>query len=120
MERRVSAQLIWYTDEGTGAGVYSYGIRQEFSFSLGKYNTVFQAEVYTIKACTVEYLDRDNRNIYVLLGSQAAIKALDNYQINSKLVWDCHQSPVKLVKRNRVQLIWLPGHNCIEGNETGD
>jgi hypothetical protein len=30
--------------------------------------------------------------------------------------WDCHQSLVKLAKHNRVQLIWMPGHESIEGN----
>jgi hypothetical protein len=37
----------------------------------------------------VENIDRGcrNRNIYILSDSQAAINALDNYQINSKLVW---------------------------------
>jgi hypothetical protein len=32
------------------------------------------------------------RNICILSDSQAAIKAIDNFQINSKLVCDCHQS----------------------------
>jgi hypothetical protein len=43
--------------------------------------------VYTIKACTAENLDRDyrNRNICILLDSQAANEELDNYQINIKL-----------------------------------
>jgi hypothetical protein len=92
------------------------------SFSLGKYTTVFQAEVYTIMACTLENLDRNyrNRNIYILSDSQAAIKALDSYQINSKLVWDCHQSLIQLVEHNRVQLIWVPGHGGIEGNEVAN
>jgi hypothetical protein len=47
-------RVIWYpdgskTNKGTGAEVYSYGTRRKFSFSLGKYTTVFQAEVYVIK-----------------------------------------------------------------------
>jgi len=41
-------------------------------------------------------------NIYILSESQAAIKALDNFQMNSKLVWDCHQS-----------LVQMGGHNII-------
>jgi hypothetical protein len=38
------------------------------------------------------------RNIYILPNSQAAIKALDSFQVNSKLVWDCHQSLAKLAE----------------------
>jgi ribonuclease HI len=54
------------------------------------------------------------------LHSQAAIKALDSFQINSKLVWDCHQSLVKLAEHNRIQLGWVPGHMGIDGNEIAD
>jgi hypothetical protein len=54
--------------------VYCYGTRQELSFSLGQYMTVFQAEVYAIKACTDDNIDRNNknRNIHILSDSQAA------------------------------------------------
>jgi hypothetical protein len=102
--------------------VYGYVTRQKLSFSLGKYTTVFQADMYGIKACAVDNLDRDNknRNIYSLSGSQVAIKAPDNYQINSELVWYCHQTLVKLAKHNRVQMILVPEHEGIEGNETTD
>jgi hypothetical protein len=80
--------LIWYTDcsktkNGTGAGVYCHETRRELSFSLGQYIIVFQAEVYTIKACAVENLYRDskNGNIYILSDSKAAIKALGQHQM---------------------------------------
>jgi hypothetical protein len=63
-------------------------------------------------------LDRNyrNRNIYILSDSQAAIKALGKHQIASKLVWDCRQSLIQLAQHNRVQLIWVPGHECIDGS----
>jgi hypothetical protein len=53
------------------------------------------------KECTVENIDRHykNINIYILSDSQLAIKA-ENYQISSKLIWDCHQSLVKLIEHN--------------------
>jgi hypothetical protein len=77
---------MWYTDgsktnKGTGAGVYCYGTRWKLSFCLGQYTTVFQAKVYATKACAVEDLDRNckNRNIYILSGSEAAIKAFGKY-----------------------------------------
>jgi ribonuclease HI len=41
-------------------------------------------------------------------------------QINFKLVWDCHQSLVKLAEHNRFQLVWVPGHMGIDGNEITD
>jgi hypothetical protein len=83
---------------------------------------VFQAEVYATKACAVENLDTKykNRNIYILPDSQAAIKGLGTHQITSKPVWDCHQSLTQLAGHNRVQLIWVPGHEGIAGNETAD
>jgi ribonuclease HI len=83
---------------------------------------VFQAEVYAIKAYVKENLDRNyrNRNIYILSDSQAALKALDKHQINSKLVWDRYQTLMELANHNRVQLVWVPGHKGIAGNETAD
>jgi ribonuclease HI len=119
--------LILYTDssktnKGAGAGVYCYGTRRKLSFSLGQYTTIIQAEVYAIKACAVENLDRNyiNRNITILSGCQAAIKTLGKNQITSKLVWDCHQSLTQLARHDRVQLIWVPGYEFIVGNETAD
>jgi ribonuclease HI len=110
----------WFQDKGTGAGVYCYGTGRKLSFSLRQYTTVFQAEVYAIKVRAVENLDRNykNRNLCILSDSQAAIKALEKHQITSKLVWDCHQSLTQLARHNRVQLIWVPGHEGIIGNET--
>jgi hypothetical protein len=51
-------------------------------------------------------LDRGyrNRKICVLSNRKAAIKSLTNYQINSKLAWDCHYYLMRLDKHNRVQL----------------
>jgi hypothetical protein len=72
---------------------------------------ICQAEVYAIRACAVENLDKNytNRIIYILSDSQAAIKALCKYQITSKLVWGCHQSLIQLARHNRVQLMWVLG-----------
>ena len=55
-----------------------------------------------------------------ILSSHAAIKALNNFQINSELVWDCHQSLVKLAECNRIQLICMLGHMGNDVNEISD
>jgi len=51
-----------------------------------------------IKECILENMEKGckGKYIYILSDSQAAIKALNNSQINSELVWDCYQSLVKL------------------------
>jgi ribonuclease HI len=100
------------TNKNTGVGVYDYGTRQKLGFSHGQYTTVFQAEVYAIKACVAKNLNINyiNKNIHILSDSQAVIKALRNHRITSKLVRDCHHSLMQLAEHNRVQLIWMQGH----------
>jgi hypothetical protein len=52
--------LVWYTDGSrtqggrAGAGVYGQFSGRRLSISLGKYVTVFQAEIYAILACDYE------------------------------------------------------------------
>jgi hypothetical protein len=89
--------------KGTRAGVYCHGTRRKLSFSLGQYTTVFQAEVYAIKACAVENLDKNCKNtkIYILSDSQAAMKEIGKHQITLKLLWNCHQSLIQLAKHNK-------------------
>jgi hypothetical protein len=57
--------------------VYRWGSRRHI-FSLGLYTTISHAEIYTIRACIMESVERGytRRNIYILSDSQAAIKAL--------------------------------------------
>jgi len=103
--------------------VYIFGSKSRQSFSRGIHTTVFQAKIYAIiKVCIMEDIEMDykGRNMYLLSNNQVAIKVLNNFQINSKLLWHCHNSLVKLAQHNRVQLIWVPGHMGIDGNETGD
>jgi len=59
-------------------------------------------------------------NIYILSESQAAIKALDNFQINSNLVWNSHHTLVKLLEHNTIQQVRMPGHMGIDINEMAD
>lgn len=70
------------------------GLEKGHSFGLVLHTTIFQAELYAIKACIMGNIEKGHkdRNIYILFNIQAAIKVLNNFQINSKLVWDCHQS----------------------------
>jgi hypothetical protein len=40
--------------EGTGTGVYGLSVGRRLSFSLVRYATVFQTEIYPILACLYE------------------------------------------------------------------
>jgi ribonuclease HI len=89
------------------------------SVSLGQYTTIFQAEIYAIGACVKENLRRGylGTHIHILSDSQAAFKALMRHQTGSQLVWECKQNLIYLAKRNKVTLVWVPGHQGIAGNE---
>jgi hypothetical protein len=48
------------------------------------------------------------------------MNALEGFQINSKLVWECHQFLVKLAEHNRILLVWVLAHMGIGVNEVAD
>ena len=79
------------------------GFKNWHSFSLGLHTMLFEAEIYAIKACITKNIDKGykGRHIYIMSNSQALIKVLNNLHINSKLVWDFHQSLVKQAEHNR-------------------
>jgi len=60
--------LVWFTDgskikEGTRAAVYVQSVGRRLRFSLGRYVTIFQAEIYTTLARVYEIYQR---NTYLL------------------------------------------------------
>jgi len=67
-------------------------LRRGHSCSLGLHTMVFQTEIYAIKVCLMEKVEKGyrGRNIYIISDSQAANKDLESFHINYKLVWDCH------------------------------
>ncbi|XP_054266992.1 uncharacterized protein LOC128989149 [Macrosteles quadrilineatus] len=77
-----------------------------------------KAEMTAIMVCARENLRLGFRdiNISIFTDSQAALKALDSYEFNPKVVWDCLSAVCDLGRRNKVTLCWVPGHSEIEGN----
>jgi ribonuclease HI len=78
---------------GTGAGVYGQPLRRRLSFSLGKYATVFQAEIHAILACAheIQSQNRSERYVSICSDSQAALKALQAVR-TSPLVHQCQRA----------------------------
>ena len=87
--------LIWFTDgfkmrEGTGAGVYGQSVGRRLSFSVGRYVTVFQAEIYAILVCVyeIQLQNRPEKYLSICSDSQVALKALQTIRM-SPLVQQC-------------------------------
>lgn len=124
---RLNNSLIWYTDGSLINGKAGYGAHRHrpkcnLSGSLGRWCTVFQAEVFAIAIAAQEelLLGTRDKHITIYSDSQAALKALEGYRFTSKLVWDCVQTLRDLSSRNIVHLEWIPGHQGFEGNERAD
>jgi ribonuclease HI len=119
--------LIWYTDGsrtdlGTGSGIYGLKPNQSYSFSLSKFASVFQTEIYAILLCAYQNIRRAYKNKCILIfsESQAALKALSGLKVFSRLVEECHKALFALATLNEVTLVWVPGHHGIPGNEMAD
>ena len=83
---------------------------------------MYQAEVIAIAnaADTMIKADISNQTIYILSDSQAALRALANPRVKQLLVGNCIDNLNMLSQNNHVQLMWVPGHSDIEGNEQAD
>jgi hypothetical protein len=75
--------LVWFTEgskmrEGTRVGVYGQSVGRRLSFSLGRYATVFQANIYAILACVHEnqFQGKPEKHVRICSDSQADVKAL--------------------------------------------
>ena len=91
-------------------------------FHLGRYSTVFQAEVFAIAEVAKKLIMEKtlNEKIIILADSQAAILAIQNNIVKSNTVLTCIKSLYILGKDNDVTTAWTPGHTGIQGNEKAD
>jgi ribonuclease HI len=107
------------TRGGAGAGVYGQSLGRRLSICLGKYVTVFQAEIYAILACGYENQAnvRSEKYISICSDSQAALDALHAAKTPSPLVWQCQRALNDISIYHSVGLFWVPGHFGIRGNE---
>lgn len=123
----ISNHIVWFTDGSlcnglAGAGAYLMNFDYEMSISLGKYASVFQSEIFAIIIAVTFCLDMEwtDKSIIICSDSQAALKSLDKFLVNSRLVNECKSLLNSLGAHNRVKLLWVPGHFGVEGNEKAD
>ena len=65
------------------------------------------AEIYGIELAIESSIDKSirNKNIYIAVDNQAAIKSLSSNKFTSKMVWNCRRLLDTLSTCNRVELI---------------
>ncbi|XP_046406283.1 uncharacterized protein LOC124171188 [Ischnura elegans] len=124
-----SGAQAWFMDgsmkEGkTGAGVYSQSPPWSIYVPLGRYATVFQAEIFAILTCVhvIEETGLYKRliHIYLRTNSQAALKALNSPWCRSKLLAEYYKALNILGSRCKIELFWVPGHSSITENKKAD
>lgn len=118
--------VIIYTDgslmEGNaGAGVFCEEPKIELAIPLGSYTSIFQAEVYAIMCALYECAMLPyGALIYICSDSMAAIMALASSNVRSGIVNACRKVYSTVTKHRSIQLMWVPGHSAIFGNEEAD
>ena len=109
------------TDTGCGAG-WTLQNRVQKSYALGKYATVFQTEIFAINQVAYWIIQERLKgcNIVICSDSQASLQALCSPESKSKLIIECKLRLNSVGRLNHVELIWVPGHCGIDGNEIAD
>jgi len=92
------------------------------NFSLGRYATIFQAEIYAILAFVyeIQFQDRPEKNVSTCSDSQVALKVLQTVKTMYPLVQQCQKSLNDISNRHAVGLYWVPEHVGVRGNEIAD
>jgi len=107
--------------EGTVTGIYGQSLGRRLSISLGRYATVFQAEIYAIMACAHDVqFHRPEKHESICCDKQAALNALQAARTTSELVQQCQKALNDISTRHAVGLYCVPGLAWVRGNEIVD
>ena len=126
---KISNMIYCYTD-GSKVGEksgFGFNIRRENKSRtdhweyLGKWATVFQAEVTAITRVSQSLKKQYSSNIIIRSDSQAALLAIKSNQVESVVVKDCIVSLNNLAMQgNKIKLQWIKAHVGHLGNEAAD
>ncbi|MCP4831423.1 MAG: hypothetical protein GY886_04310 [Gammaproteobacteria bacterium] len=107
-------------DGKSGAGVFLGSWGPDQALPLGSHATVPQAELLAIKVGAESLATCKKQVINICSDSQTALQALQSNKHNSRLVGECFEALQGISARNKVTLVWVPGHSDVAGNERAD
>lgn len=118
---------VCYTDGSkddflSGLGYYCESMDVKNCMSTGQYASIFQTEVFAISeiSTSAPLQGEIGKHIYICTDSESAIKAIQSPMVKSRMVQECKTTLNNLAARNKVTLLWVPGHSGIDGNEEAD
>ena len=122
-----SNALSFYTDGSklnnqVGGGVFSQKLCINHSFRLPDHCSVFQAEILAINEALI-FLKKSRASpgkINIYSDSQAAIKSIASTTSKSTSVSKCRRSIHEMAELFDICLVWVPGHQDIQGNCIAD
>jgi len=120
-------EIVLYSDgslirDSAGAGLYCDKLNVQRSIPLGNYASIFLAEIRAIiEGChAIKESNITNEIVFICSDSQAALKALSSVEMKSALTLECWELLNNLASDNRIDLLWVPAHSNIDGNEKAD
>lgn len=120
---------VWYTDgskrgQRVALGVYNPVRHFRLSMRLNDNCTVMQAETRAITECLQEIIRRKtfNKEIIIVVDSQAALYSLSNNCVTSKTTQDCLRK-IEFATASMgmtIKLVWCPAHETVAENNHVD
>ncbi|GBN38335.1 hypothetical protein AVEN_186244-1 [Araneus ventricosus] len=91
-------------------------ITKTWKVKLSHANTVFQAEMLTLKAA-IEWANTANEEVNIWSESESSLQALKSFNVKSKIT---QEAQMTLLENARIRLGWVKAHIGIKGNEIAD
>ncbi|CAH1400163.1 unnamed protein product [Nezara viridula] len=74
-------------------------------------------KILTLDTICLEVTNCENVGITTYSDSHSPLQALESHKVTSRLVQECKQALKTLAFSKRVELVWVPSHKGIKGNE---
>lgn len=109
-------------DDRAGAGIYSEKLNLSCALTLGRFVSVYQAEMLSVMHALDHLIDGQiyGKKIVIALDNQSVIRCMQRTDTTSKLAAECLTKLNRCAQANELTLMWVKGHSGTEQNEIAD